>query len=127
MGDNTEAAPTARPPNNLAEIKRSDEPAKAVRAQETAKKSATMIRTLFLPYLSVRMPDPKDPAIAPTSRELTPHPSSSSFHPKYGWINGTAPEMIAMSKPNIKPPIVAIRHIKYKYPGLFFIIFIYYV
>src|SRR5450759_1148448 len=84
IGDNTEAAPTARPPNRRAEMKRTDVPEIAVSAQETAKNKATMIRTLFRPYRSVRMPEPKAPKMAPTSRELTPQPNSSSFHPKYG-------------------------------------------
>jgi hypothetical protein len=29
-------------------------------------------------------------------------------------MKGTAPEIIATSKPNISPPMVAIRHIKYR-------------
>jgi hypothetical protein len=72
------------------------------------------MRTFFLPNISDRIPEPKAPTIAPTSRELTPHPNCSSFQPKYGCIKGTAPDMIAISNPNISPPMVAIRHIKYR-------------
>src|SRR5450759_2444197 len=82
MGDNTEAAPTAKPPNKRAEIKITDDVARAVNAQETAKNSATTSRTLLRPYLSESTPEPKAPMMAPTNSELTPHPNCSSFHPK---------------------------------------------
>ena len=82
IGDRTEAAPTAKPPNKRAEIKITDDDARAVNVHETAKKRATMIRTFFRPYLSESIPEPKAPIIAPTKRELTPHPNCNSFHPK---------------------------------------------
>ena len=47
IGDRTEAAPTANPPNKRAEIKTTDEVARAVNVQETAKNNATTIRTFF--------------------------------------------------------------------------------
>src|ERR1035437_76243 len=82
IGDSTEAAPTAKPPNKRAEIKITDDDAKAVNVQETAKKSATTIRTFLRPYLSDSTPEPKAPIMAPTKSELTPHPNCNSFHPK---------------------------------------------
>src|SRR5450759_3054310 len=82
MGDSTEAAPTAKPPNKRDAIKRVDDVAMAVTEHETAKKSATMIRMLLRPYLSVSTPEPKAPIMAPTNSELTPQPNCSSFHPK---------------------------------------------
>src|SRR5450759_3447793 len=82
MGDNTEAAPTASPPNNRAEIKIKDEDARAVKVHETAKKRAVKIRTFLRPYISESTPEPKAPMIAPTNNELTPHPNCSSSHPK---------------------------------------------
>ena len=75
MGERTDAEPTARPPRIRAAIKRVELVARAVAPQETAKDKAIKISTFFRPYLSVKMPDPKAPIIAPTSNELTPHPS----------------------------------------------------
>src|ERR1035437_8922877 len=82
IGDRTDAAPTARPPNKRAQIKRTDVADMAVRAHDTAKNRATTMRTLLRPKRSVRIPEPNAPKIAPTRRELTPHPNSNSFHPK---------------------------------------------
>jgi hypothetical protein len=62
-------------PETRAVIKITLEVARAVKAQETAKNSATKIRTLFRPYMSERIPEPNAPTIAPKRSELTPQPS----------------------------------------------------
>src|ERR1035437_3927242 len=82
IGDNTDAAPTAKPPNKRAEIKTKEKDARDVNVQETAKNSATKMRTFFRPNISESIPEPKAPTMAPIRSELTPQPNCSSFQPK---------------------------------------------
>ena len=86
IGERTEAAPTARPPNTRAVIKITHEVARAVNVQETAKKRATIIRTFFRPYISERTPEPNAPIIAPNKKRAHT-PAKLEFVPSEIWLN----------------------------------------
>ncbi len=83
--------------------------AMAERTLVTAKMSAMEMRVRLRPNLSVMGPMTMAPIMQPKSSELTPQPSCRSLSAKWSWTKGPAPEMMAMSKPNITEPSAATR------------------
>jgi hypothetical protein len=59
--------------------------------------------------MSVILPAMAEPKTHPINNEPTPHPNSKSFRLKWALIKGTAPEIMAMSKPKSNPPSAATK------------------
>jgi hypothetical protein len=115
MGDNIEAIPTPIPPRSLDEI-RNEWPGAIMHPRADRKNSkADSSRDIFLPNLSLRKPAPATPATHPTSAELTYHPSVIEFNVNCSLTKLSVPEIMAVSYPNRKPPVAAIREINMRY------------
>src|SRR5690606_19043520 len=79
---------------------------------DTMKSSAAMIKIARRPYLSARVPAKKAPTAQPSSIEETLKPVPMESELNAVCRPSTVPLITPLSKPNKKPPIVAIQLIK---------------
>src|SRR5947209_82176 len=118
MGERMDAPPTARPPANRASTKRVKVGAKPVASEVTAKRTATMRRMFLRPKESVNRPAIPEPKTQPKSSELKAQPRLKSLSLNCSVRKGPAPVMMAMSKPNSRPPNAAVTPRKITYEVL---------
>jgi len=109
------ASPIPIPPIKRQTAKSHIPLAKAEPKVETMKNSAASIMVFLRPRRSVNHMPNRGPDTEPSIALLTANPFRAGESPKSFSRNGSAPAMITRSKPNMKPPIEAIRTIRYVY------------
>src|SRR5690242_6529846 len=104
MGDSIDAMPTPRPPMMRKNTNQNSWCERPTPIAEMPNRKADNISPGFLPYRSEIDPAIRHPAIQPRYRLLTAKPLPHSLRWKYGVMNGSAPEITEISKPNNSPP-----------------------
>src|SRR6185312_6113851 len=100
IGLNIEAMPTPMPAAKRMVIKKLNPFEKAIPADDTAKMKAASNKPGLRPYLSVKPPANKQPAIQPNPSEPVKKPSFHTSSTNSVLKKGNAPEITAKSKPN---------------------------
>ena len=108
MGETTDAIPTPRPPTNLAITSSINVRGKAENTAEIKKRRLQSMRTFFLPVQSEIGPAINAPIVHAIIKLLTANPSWYAFNSNSVLINGIAPDITPVSKPNNNPPNAAI-------------------
>src|SRR5436190_20376065 len=107
IGQTTDAAPTATPPNQRKNKKENQLADVAQPIAETRNRKAKIANTGRRPSQSAGRPADKDPTIVPISALETVNPSRLLFREKICRSDSVAPEITAVSKPKRNEPSAA--------------------
>ena len=82
---------------------------------ETVSRNAARSNAFLLPNRSVMVPEIIQPSMVPSRADETSHPSNAGVSWKCACKNELQPEIIAVSYPNRKPPMVETKLMAIKY------------